>query len=180
MNLRITGKNNLELTDALKNAVEKKLRILDKFFNEDTDVNVVLSVVKNDQIVEVTIPYKGVIFRAEAATEDMYSTLDEVVEKLKKQWRKHKTKLEKRFNVKVPENLQLTEEDEEKEVSEEEFRIVRKKKFGMKPMSVEEAILQMNLLGHDFYIFCNEESNDINVVYRRRDGSYGLIEAEKV
>lgn len=178
MNLRITGKNNLELTDALKNAVEKKLRVLDKFFDEDTDVNVVLSVVKDDQIVEVTIPYKGIIFRAEAVTEDMYSTLDEVVEKLKKQWRKYKTKLEKRFNVRVSENFQLPEE--EKESSEEEFKIVRKKKFGMKPMSVEEAILQMNLLGHDFYIFCNEENDDINVVYRRKDGSYGLIETEKV
>ncbi|WP_026486321.1 ribosome hibernation-promoting factor, HPF/YfiA family [Caldanaerobius polysaccharolyticus] len=180
MKLRITGKNNLELTDALKNAVEKKLSIVDKFFEDDTDVNVVLSVVKNDQIVEVTIPYKGVIFRAEARSEDMYSTLDEVVEKLKKQWRKYKTKLEKRFNVKIPADLQLAAEEPEKEPREEEFKIVRTKKFGMKPMSPEEAILQMNLLGHDFYIFNNVETDDINVVYRRRDGSYGLIEAEKM
>jgi putative sigma-54 modulation protein len=173
MKVMITGKN-IMLTDALKDIVEKKIAKLDKYFDADVEVHVTLSVQKSRQIIEVTIPFNGVILRGEESTGDMYMSVDNVLEKLEKQILRHKTKLERRIHegslrfANIPSDL-----DEE-----EEAKIVKTKRFAVKPMDVDEAVLQMDLLGHNFYVFRNAESNEVNVVYKRKDGNYGLIEPE--
>lgn len=140
-----------------------------------------MSVEKISHIVEVTIPFHGMILRAEERSNDMYSAIDLVVDTLERQIRKFKTKIAKR--AKDAESLRYMTfelEEPEKEVQEEnsEFRIAKTKRFPIKPMSVEEAILQMNLLGHNFFVFLNQDTDKVNVVYRRNDGAYGLIEPE--
>lgn len=174
MNITVYGKN-IQLTEALKNSATKKLGRLDKFFDGDVDVKVVLNVEKKKQKVEVTIPYGGRILRAEEATDDMYESIDEAVESLEGQLRKHKTRiLNKKHageSIKFDSFESWTDEDDA-------YKIVKTKKFAIKPMSVEEAILQMNLVKHDFFVFLNAESEEVNVVYKRKDGNYGLIEPE--
>lgn len=178
MKLRLVGKKNLVLTDALKDAARRNVDSLAKYFDEDTEATVVMSVSKNVHSVELTIPYKGVIFRAEAKTDDMYGTLDVAVDKIKKQLRKYKTRLEKRFNDSV--KYKSIERENDNNGGEDEFKIVRNKMFVLKPMSTEEAILQMNLLGHNFFVFENaDDDSSVNVVYKRNDGSYGIIETKK-
>jgi len=180
MRITVSGKNDIEVTDALRNVVEKKLSKLEKYFNKDADVRVTLGLQRNYHIVEITVPINGMIFRAEEATDDMYSSIDNAVEKLEKQILKHKTKLEKRFaNGKSIRFDVIPEIPEENRVEEEkEFEIVKTKKFAIKPMTPDEAILQMNMLGHSFFVFTNAETDELNVVYRRKDGKYGLIEPE--
>jgi len=177
MNMKfiISGKG-FDVSEALKERAIKKLGKLDKFFNEDTEAHVTMSVQKNRHILEVTIPYNGITFRAEVESEDMYSAIDKAEEILERQIRKNRTRLEKRLRTGAfkPENFRKDIDVEE----EEEFKVVRTKRFAIKPMPVEEAILQMNLLGHEFFVFTNAETNDINVVYRRKDGNYGLIEPD--
>lgn len=176
MKMTISGKN-MAVTDALKDVIEKKMGKLDKYFYQDVPANVTLSVEKNRQIIEVTIPFSGAIIRAEEATDDMYQSIDKVVDVLERQVRKHKTKLQKKnkgFETIRFENIQaLPSQGNEKEPS-----IVKTKKFAMKPMDAEEAVLQMELLRHAFYVFRNSETNEVNVVYKRKDGNYGLIEPE--
>lgn len=174
MRIKVSGKN-IEVTSALRNVVEKKISRLDKFFNPDVEVHATLSVQRNRQTIEVTIPFNGVILRGEEASEDMYTSIDTVVDILEGQIRKQKTKLQKRtrgdslkFHL-IPET-----EDREKD----EPQIVRTKRFAFKPMSTEEAVLQMDLLGHDFFVYMNAESDEVNVVYKRKDGNYGLIEPD--
>jgi putative sigma-54 modulation protein len=179
MKLNIRGQN-LEVTQALRDYVEKKLGRLDKYFDTPPQsANVTLSVVRDQHHVEVTIMLPGLLLRAEEREEDMYASIDLVVDKLERQIRKHKTKVNRKFvkegglrNLFVENGAAASEPEEE----EEEFQVVRTKRFTMKPMDVEEAILQMNLLGHDFFVFSNVDTNEINVVYRRDDGKYGLIE----
>lgn len=179
MNLNIRGEN-LEVTKALREYVEKKLGRLDKYFDAPPQsANVTLSVERGQHIVEVTIPLSGVLLRAEERQEDMYASVDLVVDKLERQIRKHKTKVNRKFvregglrNLFV-ENGSAGVADEEEE---DDLLVVRTKRFTMKPMDVEEAILQMDLLGHNFFVFSNMDTNEINVVYRRGDGRYGLIE----
>jgi len=181
MRILIRGKN-VEVTDALKQYAEKKLRRLEKYFETQavSEVHVSLSVNKNIHSVEVTIPLIGVTLRAEERSEDMYASIDLVVDKLERQIRKYKT----RVNRKVRQEAQRavfkeTADPAQARTGEEDegpYEVVRMKRFQMKPMKVEEAILQMNLLGHDFYVFLNTDSSDVNVVYRRDDGRYGLIE----
>lgn len=178
MNLNIRG-DKIEVTQALRDYVEKKLGRLDKYFDTPPHAaNVTLSVVRGQQNVEVTISLSGVLLRAEERQEDMYASIDLVVDKLERQIRKHKTKVNRKF-VKEGGLRNLFVENGAAAVAEEEdddLQVVRTKRFTMKPMDVEEAILQMNLLGHNFFVFANMDTNEINVVYRRDDGKYGLIE----
>lgn len=183
MKYNIRGQR-MEVTDALRDYVEKKLSKLERYFEAppQSDVNVTLSVTKGHQAVEVTIPLSGFVLRAEEKRDDMYASIDFVVDKLERQIRKHKTKINRNFRH--PESARaLFKEDYGQGVStlvrdeEDDLELVRTKKFSMKPMDVEEAILQMDLVGHNFYVFSNSETKEISVVYRRHDGKYGLIEA---
>ena len=171
MKIQVTG-INLNVTDALRDVASKKIKKLDRYFEPDTDVNVVLSVEKACQIVEVTIAFDGAILRGEESTDDMYTSIDNVVKKLEKQIQHHRTRLEKRLRggafVDAP--LEYGEEPEES------LKVVRTKRFAVKPLDIEEAALQMQLLGHDFFVFRNADSGEVNVIYRRKDGKIGLIE----
>ncbi|MDF2672341.1 MAG: raiA [Clostridiales bacterium] len=173
MKFMITGKN-IALTDALKNTVEKKLGKLEKYFNPEVEIHATLSVQKTRQIIEVTIPFNGILLRGEESTTDMYSSIDNVVDKLEKQIMKHRTRLERRTHEG---SLRLMNVPSEV-VEEDEPQVVRTKRFAVKPMDADEAVLQMDLLGHDFFVFRNADSNEVNVVYKRKDGNYGLIEPE--
>ena len=175
MKISIYSKN-LQLTDALREAAFKKLRRLDKFFQQDIEAKVVLSIEKKIHKVEVTIPFNGRIVRVEEYSDDMYNAIDEAVEALEQQIRKHKTKLQnkRQSNDSIKfENIEpLDDEDEE------EFKVVKTKRFAIKPMNIEEAILQMDLLKHNFFVFLNADTEEVNVVYKRKDSNYGLIEPE--
>ncbi|HAA08972.1 MAG: ribosome-associated translation inhibitor RaiA [Syntrophomonadaceae bacterium] len=179
MRLDIRGKN-LELTDALKDYTTKRLSKLEKYIEDAKEAQVALSVEGEGHKVEVTIPLNGVLLRGEEASEDMYSSIDLVVEKLEKQIEKYKTRLY-RSNRGAGMKKALVEEarrELEKQEDLETFKVVRTKRFALKPMDEEEAIMQMNLLGHTFFVFFNSRSEEVNVVYRRKDGNYGLIEPE--
>lgn len=173
MKFMITGKN-IALTDALKDTVERKLGKLDKYFDPSVEARATLSVQKNRQIIEVTIPADGMLLRGEEVTEDMYASIDNVVEKLERQIRKHKTKLERRVHEGTLRFANVPDFAEEGL----ESTIVKTKKFAFKPMDAEEAVLQMDLLGHNFFVFMNSDTSEVNVVYKRKDGNYGLIEPE--
>ncbi|MBA4495361.1 ribosome hibernation-promoting factor, HPF/YfiA family [Paenactinomyces guangxiensis] len=178
--------NNIEVTDALRDFVEKKLSRLEKYFETPpaAEAHVALSVLKDEHKVEVTIPFPGLLVRAEESSEDMYASVDLVVQKLERQIRKYKTKMNRKFRqdatLRIPwkehsPNLQSTSVVAEEE---EEIKIVRTKRFNLKPMDAEEAVLQMDMLGHNFFVFSNAVTDQINVVYKRKDGKYGLIEPE--
>ncbi|KGG81214.1 hypothetical protein Y919_01520 [Caloranaerobacter azorensis H53214] len=175
MKIIVSGKN-MEVTNALRDIVEKKMEKLDKYFHKDVEAHVTMNVEKNRQIIEVTIPFEGGIIRAEEANGDMYTSIDKVIDVLERQIRKHKTRLQKRNRSGGTirfENIIPLEENEN-----EEPKIVRTKRFAIKPMDAEEAVLQMELLGHNFFVFRNAITDDVNVVYKRKDGNYGLIEPE--
>lgn len=176
MIMNYTGKN-MEVTDALRDVTEKKLGKIDKYFQKDIQGNVTFSTEKNRKIIEVTINLPGTILRAEESSDDMYASIDKAVDILERQIRKNKTKLQKRYKnnetIRFENVVPLANEGEESKL-----RLVRKKKFVLKPMSAEEAILQMELLRHNFFVFMDSESDDISVVYKRNDGNYGLIEPE--
>lgn len=175
MKITISGKN-IEVTNALKNAVEKKLTKMDKYFNPDVEAHVTLSVQKTRKIIEVTIPFNGVILRGEESNDDMYASIDLVADKLERQIRKQKTKLERRNHGDSLRFQYIPEYTDNKD--SEESKIVKTKKFAIKPMSAEEAILQMELLGHNFFVYENADDGIVNVIYKRKDGNYGLIEPE--
>ncbi len=174
MKFIVSGKG-MEVTDALKQKAIKKLSKLDKFFNTGVEAYVTMSVEKSRHIVEVTIPVGGIIIRAEMESPDMYGSIDLVVDKLESQIKRNKARLGKRFHAAVSNaDILLSDSDTDEEY---EYRIVKMKKLVIKPMPVEEAILQMNLLGHEFFLFINSETGRHNVVYRRKDGDYGLLES---
>jgi len=170
--ISIRGKN-IELTNALKEYVEKKLAKLEKHL-ELTDGQVTLTVEKGTHKVEVTIPINGMILRGEEATGDMYASIDLVVDKLEKQIVRYKG----RFTRKARAEGKAVPVPVPSEETFEEERIMRTKRFAFKPMPVDEAVMQMNLLGHSFFVFSNAETEEVNVVYKRKDGNYGLIEPE--
>jgi len=175
MRITVTGKN-MDLTHGLKNAVEKKLLKLDKYFNPDVEAHATLSVQRNRQIIEVTIPFNGAMLRGEEATEDMYASIDLVIDKLEGQIRKQKTKIERKIygeSLRFQAIPEYSENDNQAEPA-----IVKTKRFAMKPMSAEEAVLQMEMLGHNFFVYENADDGVVNVVYKRKDGDYGLIEPE--
>lgn len=174
MNYMITGKN-LPLTDALKDIVQKKMSKLEKYFSPDTEIHITLSVQKSIHKIEVTIPANGRILRGEVSTEDMYIAIDSVIEKIERQIIKHKTKLERRNHEGTPLRFSNIPDIQE---TDGDSKIVKTKRFAVKPMDAEEAVLQMDLLGHNFFVFRDAETDEVNVVYKRKDGNYGLIEPE--
>lgn len=173
MKFIISGKN-IEVTEGLKTAVEEKIGKLDKYFTENTEIHVTLSTQKDRQKIEVTIPMKGNIVRAEQESNDMYVSIDLVEEIIERQLRRYKTKIIERQQATV----NLSKEFIEEEVDDEEIKIVRTKRFAVKPMDVEEACVQMELLGHNFFVFRNAETDEVNVVYKRKGNTFGLIEPE--
>ncbi|MBQ2900357.1 MAG: ribosome-associated translation inhibitor RaiA [Agathobacter sp.] len=176
MRITITGRN-IELTPGIKEAVEDKLSKLEKYFKPDTDVNVTLSVEKDRQKIEVTIPTKGHTIRAEEISNDMYVSIDLVEETLERQLIKYRTKIiSKKMNAAASFKAEYLEEQVEED--EEEIKIVRSKRYDMKPMYPEDACIQMELLGHDFFVFVNAETDEVNVVYKRKGNTYGIIEPE--
>lgn len=174
MRIKITGRN-IELTEGLKAAVEDKLNKLEKYFTPDTEVNVTLSVEKERQKVEVTIPMKGSYIRSEQVSSDMYVSIDLVEEVIERQLRKYKNKIVDKQQAAA--NFQKAYLDKDYD-EDEEVKIIRTKKFGIKPMYPEDACVQMELLGHNFFVFYNAETDQVNVVYKRKGDTYGLIEPE--
>ena len=173
---------NIEVTSALREYVEKKISKLEKFFedtsNSTAHVNMKVYSDTNAKV-EVTIPLPYLVLRAEETSPDMYASVDLVTDKLERQIRKYKTKVNRKSREKGFKNLDFVPSETE-EVPEKSFDIVRTKQVSIKPMDSEEAILQMDMLGHDFFIYQDAESDGINIVYRRRDGRYGLIEASDI
>ena len=175
MKFIISGKN-IEVTPGLKDAIEQKLGKLERYFTPETEINVTLSVEKGRQKIEVTIPVKGNIIRSEQTSNDMYVSIDLVEEIIERQLRKYKTKIiNKKQNVETfqPEFIEKDYEDDTNEI-----KIIRTKKFGFKPMYPEDACVQMELLGHNFFVFLNAETEEVNVVYKRKGNTYGLIEPD--
>lgn len=176
MKITITGRN-IELTDGLKNAVEDRLSKLDRYFADDTPANVTLSVEKERQKVEVTIPIKGHIIRSEQVSGDMYVSIELVEEVIERQLKKYRHKLvDKKQSGGAP--VFTDEYIDREDDDEEEVKIIRSKKFGVKPMYPEDACVEMELLGHNFFMFMNAETDEVCVVYKRKDGAYGMIEPE--
>ena len=169
MKITIVGRK-VNLRDNFKELAEKKLSKFDRIFDEDAEATVTVTVERNRQTVEITIKQRGMIYRAEETTQEMNEALDHVVAALGKQIRRNKTKLERTKKMQ-PVELTDTYYDE----PDEEYQLVRTKRFFVKVMTPEESILQMNLLGHEFFMFRDDVSGEINVVYRRKDGDYGLL-----
>lgn len=176
MNFIISGKN-IEVTPGLKDSVISKLGKLERYFTPDTEIIVTLSVEKDRQKIEVTIPVKGDIIRSEQTSTDMYVSIDLVEEVIERQLRKYKNKLIARHQEGSAFKQEFFEEEPAID-SNDEIQIVRTKKFGIKPMFPEDACVQMELLGHDFFVFSNAETEEVNVVYKRKNGTFGLIEPE--
>jgi putative sigma-54 modulation protein len=184
MQIQVRG-DHLEVTPALQEYVEKKIGRLEKYFDAppEREVSVTMSIERGMHRVEVMMQVHGVLFRAEEKTPDMYASIDMVADKLEQQINKHKTKLNQRFRDKGLRTrikssadsgaFNLALEQDDPDILES---LVRVKRFPMKPMDVREALLQMDLLGHDFFVFTNAATDEVNVVYRRKNGTYGLIE----
>lgn len=182
MNYNIRG-NKLEVTEAIRNHVIKKVSKLEKYFDTPptSDVNVRLSVFNTDQRIEVTIPMQDLVLRAEEHHEDLYAAIDLVVGKLERQIKKYKTKINRKFRKEgSPKHIfaELEKEAFHEREEEKQLEIVRTKRFDLKPMDSEEAILQMDMLDHAFFVYTSDITGQTNVVYRRKDGRYGLIEPE--
>lgn len=174
MKFIIVGRN-VEVTPGLRAAVEDKIGKLEKYFKPDTEVHVTLSVEKDRQKIEVTIPVKGNIIRSEQVSNDMYVSIDLVEEIIERQLKKYKTKIVDRHQAGGDFSQMYVENDY---MDDEEVKIVRTKKFDIKPMYPEDACVQMELLGHNFFVFINAETDQVNVVYKRKGDTYGLIEPE--
>ncbi|KIL42959.1 ribosome hibernation-promoting factor, HPF/YfiA family [Jeotgalibacillus campisalis] len=191
LNYNIRGEN-IEVTPAIREYVEKKINKLERYFNDTPDANVHVNLkVYNDKHtkVEVTIPMPRLTLRAEERHEEMYAAIDLILDKLERQIRKHKTKVNRKFREKGnepeffavtvdPENGIETLDTGHEDNDDQDMDIVRTKTFNLKPMDSEEAVLQMNMLGHSFYVYTDADSNGTNIVYKRKDGKYGLIETE--
>jgi putative sigma-54 modulation protein len=170
----LTAKN-VEVSDDLRRHIEKKLAKIEKYFEKGVPAQVVLKGEKDRQIVEITLPFNGMFVRGEEATSDIYASVNLAVEKIERQIVKYRTRFQRRKRE-ARQTARAVPYPEQAE--DDEPRIVRTKRFSMKPMPAEEAVLQMNLLGHDFYVFISADTEQVAVVYRRRDGNYGLIEPE--
>lgn len=176
MNFIISGRN-ITVTPGLKDAIISKLGKLERYFTPSTEIIVTLSVEKERQKIEVTIPVKGDIIRSEQVSTDMYVSIDLVEEVIERQLRKYKNKLVAKHQEGGSFNQDFFDEEDIYD-GENEIRIVRTKRFGIKPMFPEDACVQMELLGHDFFVFSNAETEEVNVVYKRKNGTFGLIEPE--
>ena len=175
MKFIISGKN-IDVTSGLRSSIEQKLGKLERYFTPETEIIVTLSVEKERQKIEVTIPVKGNIIRSEQVSDDMYVSIDLVEEVIERQLRKYKNKLIDKHQEGG--NFKQEFVDLEDAQDDDEIRIIRTKRFGIKPMFPEDACVQMELLGHNFFVFMNAETDEVNVVYKRKDGAYGLIEPE--
>ena len=175
MRVTVIGKN-IDVTPALKEIVERKISKLDRYFEPNVAARATLTVQKNSQIFEVTIPFNGVILRCEESTDDMYKSIDLVETKLERQIRKQRPKLQRRSN----ESLRFSNFDEVASEEDDQGEIVKVKKFNIKPMSTEEAILQMELVEHNFFVFKDSDTDNVNVIYKRKDGNYGLLEPDYI
>jgi putative sigma-54 modulation protein len=175
MKIKITGKG-MNISDYLKGVVLKKAEKLGRYFKPEAEMSVMLTIQKNRHIAEVTVPVDGILLRTEEATGDMYSSVDAVLKKLERKIRKHRTRLERRLHEDAfASDTAVYEDSDEEEMIP---KLVRSKKFSVKPMDVDEAMMQMELIGHSFFVFRNAETNDVNVLYVRNDGNYGLIEPD--
>lgn len=174
MKITILGKN-IEVTEGLREAVEEKIGKLERYFNPETEVHVTLSVEKESQKIEVTIPVKGTVIRSEQSSSDMYVSIDLVEEIIERQLKKYKSKIVDKQERAASFKQEFIENDYDEE---DEIKIIRTKRFDIKPMYPEDACIQMELLGHDFFVFNNAETDEINVVYKRKGNTYGLIEPE--
>lgn len=176
MRITMNGKN-LTVTEDLKNRIEKKLGKMDRYFRQEVDATVRLTQEKNLRyIAEITITVGGIMLRAEETSDDIIKSADRAVDKIERQIRRHRTKLEKRLH----EEVVIQAEETENSVEEESQELVRVKRFEMKPMTVEDAILQMDMLGHSFFLFQNSETGITSVVYRRNDGNIGMLEPTNI
>lgn len=175
MQFNIRGKK-LEVTEALKSYIEEKLGRLNKYFESPDNIaaSVLIKLSGKLQVVEVTINTHGLILRGEESNKDLYASIDLVTDKIERQIRKNKTKIRKQLSKESIKDFKFVEDD----VIEEEQNIVKRKKVDMKPMSEEEAILQMELLDHDFFVYKTVDDGNINVVYKRKDGNYGILETK--
>lgn len=175
MKFIIIGRN-IDITEGLKSAVQEKLGKLERYFTPETEIHVTLSVEKDRQKIEVTIPVKGNIIRSEQVSSDMYVSIDLVEEVIERQIRRYRKKLIDKKQAAVSFSQAFIEEEDE--IQDDEIQIVKTKKFAIKPTIPEEACLQMEMLGHNFYVFLNADTDQVNVVYKRKNGTYGLIEPE--
>lgn len=178
MKFTIIGRK-IEVTDKIRDYVEKKLSKLDKFFKDDTEARVVLGTIKDQEYIEANLYASGMVYRAEVYDYDILAAIDKTVDVIERQIRKNKTRLAKRLKVDAPawDAPMISGDAYTEGETTDEFEIVKRKRFQMKPMSAEEAVLQMNLLGHNFFVFKNMETEEMNVVYKRKDGKYAIIES---
>lgn len=174
MKINISGRH-MNVTDDVRERAEKKFSKLEKYFRQEAEADLTFITRKHGNFVklEATIVHRGMVYRTEVENHDALSVIDKAVEVIDRQIRKHKTKLEKKFHSGAFDDYQDSSEDKESN-----YAVVKSKKFPIKPMAVEEAILQMELIGHEFFMFRNSDDEEINVVYKRKNGNYGLIEPE--
>lgn len=174
MRYTFTG-TNIQVTEALRDTAMAKISKLDKYFSDETEVHVTMRVLKKNQIIEVSIPIKGSVIRAEESAESMYAAIDNVIDVLERQILKHKKKIvdRHRHSGKLAKDFAESLHDEDEGIT-----ITRSKRFAVKPMDPEEACMEMDLLGHDFFVFRNSETDEVNVVYKRKDGKFGWIEPQ--
>lgn len=173
MKLQITAKK-MQVPQAFTEYSEKKLSKLDRFFGDEADAKVTISTIKDDITVEVTVKYENLIFRAEQRAADKNDALDACIDKIIRQIRKNKTKVEKRLRANA-----FTAQDETEPDEQTQYTVVKHKKFQLRPMNTDEAILQMNMLDHNFFMFKNADTGEVNVVYKRDDGNYAVLEPSK-
>ena len=178
MKIVFKGKH-IEVTNAMRNYIEKRLNKIERHFDHILEVIVTLSVEKNRQIVEATLQASRALIRAEEETDDMYASIDKVADKLERQIQRYKEKyFQKSHHCTEKKGLANKEANAEDSESDKIAKIVKTKRFAIKPMSVEEAAMQMDLLEHNFFVFANDNTNKVNVLYKRKDGNFGLIEPE--
>lgn len=176
MKFNIMGKK-FTVNDEKSGYVKKKIGRLEKFFKTEPEARIVLGSVKDKEYVEATIVYDGILFRAEVTDSDMFSAVDKAVDIIERQIRKNKTKLEKRTKRDAFSDNTLISGEEYGDDEDADYNLVKRKRFKVKPMDINEAILQMNLLGHGFFVFKNRDTDEVNVVYKRKDGDYAVIES---
>jgi putative sigma-54 modulation protein len=168
---------NIDVTDDLRNHVEKKLGKIEKYFDRSASAQVVLSSERERQIVEITLPLEGLVVRGQEATSDIYASVNLAVDKIERRIERYRARFQRRKREGRAQARSLAAQTTPAETGGEP-RLVKVKRFNIKPMNVDEAIMQMNLLGHDFFVFMSSETEQVNVLYRRKDGDYGLIEPE--
>lgn len=167
----------VNLRENFKDRVEKKLVKFEKLFSDDAVANVVVTLEKNRQTVEITIRDNGMVYRVESTMPEMNDALDKVTDMLMRQIRKNKTKLAKKIKSgSIDDFVMQTAPEEPDETEDDEYKVVRKKQVLIKPISIDEAILEMNMVNHSFFMFINAETDEVNVVYKRADGGYGVLE----